>query len=179
MKNGPAIAAALLVALMLVAAAAQAAEYPIDYVLKNGPALANKTVVVWGVVANSQARTPGPFDKTRGEYDLADATGATIHVRTMGQPPANGVSRRVRGVVDISAAPPVLIEKSGFPVPLYAALAVLAIVAVVLIVLLLSKPAPAALPAGVPAQAAPSGMGVAVPPIPEHTRTDPPRGPRS
>jgi len=164
MGRGMVVMLLLLALAACTASATQAAEYPVNYVLQNAKTLANKVVTVRGAVANSQAVTPGPLSKIRGEYDLTDESGATIHVRTTSAPPPNGVERRVRATVDASGTVPVLMETGGVGIPLpvlIAALAVLVILAVVLVVLMVRKPA--RVPAAVPGVAA--GATAAGPPI--------------
>jgi pSer/pThr/pTyr-binding forkhead associated (FHA) protein len=154
----------LMMALALtVASKVFAAEYPINYVLQNGKTLANTVVTVRGAVANSQAVTPGPLSKIKGEYDLTDEGGASIHVRTTSDPPANGVARTVKATVEASEAVPVLMEiggpLGGMNPMLIAALAVLVILAIVLVILMLRKPARA------PAVAGGAPVSAAAPPI--------------
>lgn len=192
MKRGMAVVVLLLAVAGLAASSAQADEYPINYVLQNGKTLANKVVTVNGAVANSQAATPGPLSKIKGEYDLTDESGATIHVKTTSDPPANGIARRVRGTVDASGAVPILVETAGVGIPLpilIGALAVLVILAVVLVVLMVRKPARAPAPAvaaagstvaGGPPMVTPTAAATGVPSAPAakicpkcQTRNDP------
>ena len=138
----------LLVMLVCMTTEVQAAEYPVNYVLGNGAALANKAVTVRGVTANSQAVTPTPLSDIRGEYDLTDKSG-TIHVRTTQDPPPNGIARTVNAVVDGTGTVPILNETGGMAggIPLWALVGVLAalvVLAVVLVLLLVRKPSSAA-----------------------------------
>ena len=158
--------------MLLTGLAIQAANNSIADVLKN-PAkykYAKKTVSFHGYVTNSMVPTgDSPLSEIKGEYDLTDNSGQTIHVKSKSNPPANGVTRTVRGTLEFPAkALPVLMEKNGLfgaiP-PLYIALSVLVLLAIVLVILIFRKPAPAVLMAGVAGMTASAQFAASGPPI--------------
>lgn len=144
MRRSVPIAVAMIVLLAIIVSCAQAATGPlIKDVLGDPMRYAKERVSLYGVVSNSgiAAPQPGARTKFKGEFDLTDDTGAVIHVKTTKNPPANGSELWVKGTVDATVIPPVLIVK-GTMVDrrLIAALAVLLVLAVVLVVLLVRKP---------------------------------------
>jgi len=148
-----------------LASEARAVEYSIDYVVQKAQTLQNTEVTVKGLVANAQVHTPAnALDKVKGEYDLSDESGATIHVKTLGKLPANGEEHTVTGQLNASGGAIFVLEKDGPPIDpkLIAALAVLVILAVVLIIQLTKKPK-----SRVAGQVAPAGTAAnaGVPPI--------------
>lgn len=123
-----------------------AAADKISSVIQNPGEWANKPVTVAGVVSNSQAVTPNPMDEPpiKGEFDLTDKSGV-IHIRTVDNPPANGIKLSVTGTVDASTDPPIIMQTDIGGVfdgnwPLIVALAVLVVMAIVLVVMLARKP---------------------------------------
>jgi hypothetical protein len=115
-----------------------APKQPVSDLTEKPERFANQRVTVAGTVLNSQALTPRGPDDFKGEFDLSDDSGI-IHVKTRRNPPANGVWRKVTGLLDVSVLPPLLVEGQGLSTPLMVALGVLVIVAVVLVVLLVSR----------------------------------------
>jgi hypothetical protein len=130
--------------LLLAVTCSYADKSPIDVVIGHVRDMANKPVTVSGVVSNSTVVQPNPTDdvEIKGEFDLTDKSG-TIHVRTTGDPPANGIKLSVTGTLDASTDPPMIVQ-TGRPdqqrLLIYAALGLLVVLAIVLVVLLAKKP---------------------------------------
>lgn len=160
----------LLLLFIPVTNASAANKYPIDYVIQHGSDLVKETITVSGVVSNSQTATPDPTDEVaiKGEFDLTDKTGV-IHIKTTDDPPANGIKLTVKGTVDASSYPPMIVHNGGIigdsPLPLYIALAVLIVLAIVLVVMLTRKPQP---------KMQPVSVGPAVRTVPQGVQGPPP-----
>lgn len=135
-----------ILAVAVLAGCAQSARPRISDINSDLPSLSRwskERVSLFGVVSNSRVADaqPGAALKFKGEYDLTDEFGQVIHVKTTGNPPANGRELWVRGTISLDAVSgsPLLIQRGIQVNPLLiAAVAVLVALAITLTAMLIN-----------------------------------------
>jgi hypothetical protein len=133
-----------ILAVAVLAGCAQSARPRISDIRSDPQRWSKERVSIFGAVSNSRVADaqPGAALKFKGEYDLTDEFAQVIHVKTTGNPPANGRELWVRGTVSLDAVGNPLLIQKGIPVNplLIAAVGVLVALAIVLTLMLVRAP---------------------------------------